>query len=231
MRSKIAFIHGSGYLPNSFDQQVAAFAGSVALALPGHPDGDALESVSDMARFVHARLDLERGERAVVGGNSLGGAVSLRWALEYPRSAQAIILIGTGARLRVAPSIFTLIETRWPACIPELVDMAISTHAPAWLREQSIRSHECVGQENTRRDFAACNAFDVMAELDRLQLPALIVVGSDDRMTPPKYSQYLHQHIAGSELKVIHEAAHLVMAERPAEVNAAIATFIARVQS
>ena len=128
--------------------------------------------------------------------------------------------------MRVSRQIFSMIENDWPACIPTLVDLALSADAPAELRLQAARWHEAVGQENTRRDYAACNGFDVMGELGRLAVPALVVVGSEDRMTPVKYSQYLHEHLRGSRLTIIPGAGHLAMAEKPAETNAAIGEFL-----
>lgn len=224
--AQLVLVHGSGYTPDSFTAQVAGFVGSRALALPGHPVGEALTSVKACADWLARRLQLVPDNATVVVGNSLGGAIALRWALDFPAQARGLVLIGTGARLRVAPAIFAMIDNEWAACIPTLVDLALSAHAPANLRVQAIRWHEQVGQENTRRDYAACDAFDVMTELAKLQLPTLIIVGSDDRLTPLKYSQYLQAHISASELVVIEGAGHLAMAEQPDRVNAAIQKFL-----
>jgi len=54
-------------------------------------------------------------------------------------------------------------------------------------------------------DFLACDRFDILKEVERIQLPALIVCGDEDEMTPVKYSQYLHNRIKGSRLEVSRE--------------------------
>jgi pimeloyl-ACP methyl ester carboxylesterase len=60
-------------------------------------------------------------------------------------------------------------------------------------------------------------------------VPALIVVGSEDRLTFPKFSRYLNEHIAGSELLEVPGAGHVVMAERPDVVNPKIEAFVASI--
>jgi len=221
-------VHGSGCTRDSFRAQSEAFPGSDAVALPGHPIGEALASVSAYSAWLSAHLKATLGTPAVVAGNSLGGAIAMRWALDHPDQAAGLVLIGTGARLRVSPDIFAMIERDWPACIATLVDHALGPAAPAELRERASQWHELVGAANTLRDYRACDAFDIMAEMSKLTLPTLVIVGDDDRLTPAKYARYLHEHIAGSRLEVIPDAGHLVMAERPAAVNALIADFLAK---
>ena len=72
------------------------------------------------------------------------------------------------------------------------------------------------------RDLAACNAFDCMNRLQEIHLPVLIICGAEDRLTPVKYSQYLHDNIGGSTLRIIPDAGHYVMREQPQAVNQAI---------
>ncbi len=223
---QVLYIHGSGYTQDSFAQQVAAFAGSDAVSLPGHPGGEALESVEEIASWFARYVDWKHAGRAVAVGHSLGGAVALRWALDFPEQVAGLVLIGTGSRLRVSPKIFEMLDERWPACIATLADLALSPGASAALHARVRDWHELVGLESTWRDYTACDKFDVMHELGTLRAPTLIIVGSEDQLTPPKYSAYLHDRIVGSTLAVIEGAGHIVMAEHPAEVNAAIGKFL-----
>jgi pimeloyl-ACP methyl ester carboxylesterase len=78
------------------------------------------------------------------------------------------------------------------------------------------------------RDLAACNVFDCMARLQEIHLPTLIICGTEDRLTPVKYSQYLHEHIAGSTLRLVADAGHYVMREQPHVVNQAIEEWLER---
>jgi len=227
--ARLFWIHGSGYTQDSFRAQVEAFPKSEALSLPGHPEGEPLTSVADMARWLARHVRESGNGKAVVGGNSLGGAIVLEWALQHPEQAAGLILIGTGARLRVSPAIFESIDNSWPACIEQLVDFAVSSNASAELRQHAREWHERVGQRATRLDYAACDEFDVMERLGQICVPTLIVVGSEDKLTPAKFSRFLHERIQGSELLEVPGAGHIVMAERPDVVNPAIGTFLEKI--
>ena len=75
-------------------------------------------------------------------------------------------------------------------------------------------------------DFLACDAFDRRADVSRIATPTLILCGDADRMTPVKFSQFLHKQIAGSQLIVVPGAGHMVMLEQPAAVAEAVAHFL-----
>jgi pimeloyl-ACP methyl ester carboxylesterase len=62
--------------------------------------------------------------------------------------------------------------------------------------------------------------------LRTVHCPTLIVVGADDALTPPSFSQEMHQAIAGSELVIVPGAGHLSSVEQPAAFNAALAAFL-----
>jgi pimeloyl-ACP methyl ester carboxylesterase len=75
-------------------------------------------------------------------------------------------------------------------------------------------------------DLSACNNFDVMDRLHEIQCPCLIICGSDDQLTPPKYSRFMQERLPQSEVVVIEGAGHMVMLEKPDQVNEAITKFI-----
>jgi pimeloyl-ACP methyl ester carboxylesterase len=80
------------------------------------------------------------------------------------------------------------------------------------------------------KDLKACDRFDIRDRLKEILLPTLIVCGKEDLLTPLKYSEYLKENIADSRLKVISQAGHMVMAERPQLLNRALESFIAEIQ-
>jgi pimeloyl-ACP methyl ester carboxylesterase len=196
MDKPIVFIHGSGGSAASWQFQTDYFGPerAIAIDLPGHGQrADTLPAeatVLDYARIVHDIVTRElQLDHPIIAGHSLGGAIALTMALEYGQELGGLILVGTGARLRVLPAI--LEEAR----------------------QQSIVTY---------RDWAACNSFDIMTRLNEIHLPTLIICGANDPLTPMKYSQYMHDRIAGSTLRIIPNAAHDVMREQPELVNAAI---------
>jgi pimeloyl-ACP methyl ester carboxylesterase len=218
----LLYVHGSGHTHESFEAQLAAFPDSDAVSLPGHPEGVALTSVADSAVWLAKYLRWKRTDKAIVAGNSLGGAIAIEWALQYPEQVAGLILLATGGRLRVSPEIFEMIDGQWPRCIDTLVEWSVAPSASNELRTRMKGWHTTVGQASTRQDYANCNGWDQMERLASIKVPTLIVVGAEDQMTPPKYSRTLHDKIAGSELAVIEGAGHMAHAEKASEVNALI---------
>ena len=65
-----------------------------------------------------------------------------------------------------------------------------------------------------------------MERTGEIKLPALCMVGREDKMTPVKYSEYLHSAIEGSQLEVIEGAGHMLPIEKPEEYNRRVAAFL-----
>jgi pimeloyl-ACP methyl ester carboxylesterase len=83
--------------------------------------------------------------------------------------------------------------------------------------------------EVTLGDFTACNAFDVMDQLDKIKIPVLVMTASEDQMTPIKYGQFLAGRIENSAISNIEDAGHLSPVEKPDEVAKAITDFLAAI--
>jgi pimeloyl-ACP methyl ester carboxylesterase len=77
-------------------------------------------------------------------------------------------------------------------------------------------------------DWRAADSFDRMQDLENIQVPALIVAGTNDVFTPPKYAEYLAANIADNEIHVIEGAGHMLFIERVPEVSEAIEGFLSR---
>ncbi|HAP32053.1 MAG TPA: alpha/beta hydrolase, partial [Firmicutes bacterium] len=75
-------------------------------------------------------------------------------------------------------------------------------------------------------DFTACNNFDILSDLLRINIPTLVLCGAEDRMTPLKYSRYLAENIAWAKLEIFDGAGHMLMLEKPDEVNMAVQNFL-----
>jgi pimeloyl-ACP methyl ester carboxylesterase len=70
-----------------------------------------------------------------------------------------------------------------------------------------------------------------MKEVSKIDLPALILCGAEDEMTPVKYSEFLHQHIRPSRLEILAGAGHMVMMESPEAFNQKVKEFIRGIRS
>jgi 3-oxoadipate enol-lactonase len=65
--------------------------------------------------------------------------------------------------------------------------------------------------------------------LPKIKIPTLIIVGKEDKVTPPQVAQKIVEAIAGSELAVMENAGHLSNLEAPDEFNSTILKFLERV--
>jgi len=222
----LVLIHGAGGRGQLWQHQLLAFPQAVAPDLPGHPGGPGLSTVRDMAAWVRGLLAERGAEPCILGGHSLGGAVALQVALDAPERLRALVLIGTGARLRVRPEFFALLRGDYAEAVEELLRWWFSPYASPRVVERARQGLRALPPTVVHDDLWAADRFDAMDRLPELRLPTLIVCGEEDRLTPVKYSEYLHQHIAGSRLVTIPRAGHMVMLEQPRATNEAIAEFI-----
>jgi len=226
----LVLVHGAGGNLMHWSGELRRLPGRTvyALDLPGHGKsggagraeiGAYAEAVRDFAEA----LDLPA---FVLAGHSMGGAIALEFALRYPARLAGLILVGTGAKLRVAPEILTGIRDDFQGTTELLAQRAHGEHVdPNLLRLYTRRLRE-VNPQVIHDDFAACDAFDRRADMSRISTPTLILCGATDRMTPVKFSQYLHEQIAGSQLVVVPNAGHMVMLEQPAAVAEAVARLL-----
>jgi len=226
------FVHGAGGNGGHWQAQCDALPAGwrgLALDLPGHGDsaGAGCRTMPEYRDVVRAFLRAARAERAVLVGHSMGGGITQAVALAEPALLRGIVLVGTGARLRVHPSIFEVLRRDHAEAARLVAGWGFGPAAPAAMREEGVRDFLGCPAAVSEADFLACDGFDAMAVVARIRLPALIVCGDQDSLTPPKYARYLHEQIRGSRLVLVPEAGHYVMRERPAAVNSALEGFLA----
>ncbi len=228
----LVLLHGAGAASDDWPAEIRALPGRRVLAvdLPGHgaAPAPAARSVEGYARAVEALLDASGIAAAVVAGHSMGGAVALSLALSRPERVAGLVLVATGARLRVAPEALAAAASPEGLAIAarETADRSFGPAASDGTREARARRIAATPPGLLHGDLAACDAFDVMARLGEIRAPALVVCGTEDRLTPPKYSAFLADRIAGARLVLVPGAGHLVMLEEPRAVAAAIASFV-----
>lgn len=225
---RLIFIHGAGNTSLLWHYQTKYFTGSEAINLPGHPEGKACTSIDEYARWFHQYVSQGEHLPLVIAGHSLGGAIAMMYALSYPEDVKALILIGTGARLRVRPDLLKILEDLTDAPVEWLQKVAeppYSRVAPD-VTEKIVDGMAKVGPAVQLNDFRCCDEFDIMDKVTQIAIPTLVISGTDDNMTPVKYSQYLADKIVGAELVIIEGATHYCHLEKPVEVNRAIEMFL-----
>ena len=224
---KLIFIHGSGGCKESWNHQTQNFMGSEAIDLPGHPVGEPCPTIDDYVDWLHEYVTGKGYTDLVITGHSLGGGIALLYGLKYPQNVKGLICVGSGGRLRVHPMYLDGLEKAIAVSdnTQALTESALSLIEPE-LAEIIARRMEENGLPVMLNDLRACDKFDIMDRLGEIDIPLLAVSGTEDIMTPPKYSQYLADNMKHARAVIIEGGTHFVFAEKPAEVNRAIEGFL-----
>jgi len=219
------FIHGAGETPAVWRLQTLHFKDSVAVELPGHPTGSGLTSIQAYAEFVRDQIGHHEWRDVILVGHSMGGAIAIELALSN-QVLRGLILIGTGARLRVHPELLSELREHYEKAAKHIASWSVSPSADPVIIDRFTESVLQLSPQVTLADYLACDKFDRMNDLDKVTCPTLVVCGEDDKMTPPKYSRYIHEKIRSSRLEIIPGAGHSVMLEKHREFNRAIENFV-----
>jgi len=163
----------------------------------------------------------------VVAGHSLGGGVGLQYALDFPERLRGLVIVASGARLRVHPQILADLAAKVAEGASFDPMEGLGRIAPE-VAEVLARRRLENGLVARLNDLEACDAFDVIERLGDIKVPVLALCGTDDVMTPPKYTEFLGARLPDARTVVIQGATHQVHLEKPAAVNAAIAELLAR---
>ena len=227
---KLLFIHGSGCCRESWRQQTRYFDDAEALDLPGHPHGHPCRTIDEYVQWLNSYVVAKEYQDLIIAGHSLGGAVALLYGLRHPDDVKGLICIGSGARLRVHPIHLENFEKARAESVQQQA-AAIEAFYPLSriepkLADIILQRVQENGLSVIINDLRACDRFDVMDQLHRINMPLLAICGTDDELTPCKYAHYLAQHAPRARSVTIAGGTHFVHAEKPAAVNRAIAEFI-----
>jgi pimeloyl-ACP methyl ester carboxylesterase len=231
----VVFIHGSGGDREDWQGQLDGLSDKatlIALELPGHglsePPGES--TVPAYSQWVVDFVQAISLEKVMLVGCSLGSAITQWVALSPPAWLSAIGLVGAGARLKVHPALLDGLLSDAQKALDGLADFALSPSSGKALHELIADKFLHTSPKLVHGDLSACNEFDIMERVGQISLPTLILVGEDDRLTPVKYSRFLHDGIRGSKLEVIAGAGHMAMVEKPEEFNKLLAEFFAELK-
>ena len=220
-------IHGAGASSLSFYYQLRHFRNSKAIDLPGHPTGKACESIDRYVDWVRGFNTARRYKDVVLCGHSMGGAIALQYALRYPDELKAIILIGTGAKLKVDPKLLKECEeavddrSEWLESHKELYKDVEDD-----INQVLMRRTMEIGPQVELNDLIACDQFDVMNKVHKVELPTHVMCGSEDSATPVKFTEYLAANIPGAQHEIIEGGRHFVQLENYQRVNDQIERFM-----
>jgi 3-oxoadipate enol-lactonase len=239
----IILIHGFPFNKSMWNVQMEALKDNyrvIAYDIRGHGNSDPgiddffIELfVSDLLRLME-KLGIEK---SILCGLSLGGYIALNAVLKYPDRFDGLILNDTQC-IADTPEIK---ENRCIAII-RIMKTGVEQYADESVKNlfasESFTKKEnviAVVKEmilNTPKQ-TLCNTLHALAErketcnqLHEINIPVLIMVGKEDKITPIAAAQQMHEKIRDSALKIIQHAGHLTNLENPAQFNLHLVKFV-----
>ncbi|MFX0209860.1 MAG: alpha/beta fold hydrolase [Candidatus Hodarchaeota archaeon] len=229
----LVFIHGAGGDKTQWEMQKPYFQklgwGVINPSLPNHGQSPPSTSLSmdNYVDSIHKLIINKALENVVLIGHSMGGAIALQFVLKYNNSIiDKLVLIGTGAKLRVAPLFFEALETNFDYFLELITRVSFHENTASSIKQSNEEVLRRNGGVIFLQDFKICDLFDIRTELHKITNQTLIIVGQHDQMTPVKYSSYLHENIANSKIVIIPETGHNVFQEKSITVNKEIYDFL-----
>ncbi|WP_203780208.1 alpha/beta fold hydrolase [Paractinoplanes rishiriensis] len=243
----VLLVHGHPFDHTLWDPQAAALRAAgyhvIAPDLRGYgaappPDGD-VTLLSDFAADLAAELDRHGVDRAVVGGVSMGGQITMEFHRLFPERVAGLILADTspvaddeaGRRLRHATADRLLAEGM-TGYAGEVLDRMITPYHV--IEKPAVAAHVRRMMLGTAPKGAAAALRgraarpDYRAGLATVRVPTLVLVGAEDAYTPLDQAELTASLVADSELVVVDRAGHLPGLEQPEVVNEALLRFLAR---
>ena len=192
------------------------------------------ESPDDPARYsealtvadMHGLLAHFGIDRAVIGGLSLGGTMSLAFHLRHPEMVRALVICDSGPGYRNAEARAAW-NTRAHERARDLEARGLDalTASSREMREAMGRHRSAQGLAHAARGMLAQEGSAIIDSLPDIRVPTLIVVG--DRDTPfivP--SEYMAKKIPGARLEVIRDAGHSSNLDQPEAFDRVLLDFL-----
>lgn len=204
--------------------------------LPGHGrnPGPALASVEAIADWLIALLDELKIEQAIPVGHSLGSLIALDLAARYPQRVRQFVQVTPSLPMPVAPALLDATQSN-PAQAMQIINSFSYTQQSQlggsrvpglWLTGLNSRLMQRQPTASLFTDMNACNAYQRdLSSLNEIHIPALIIAGKQDRMTPPKMARQIVQALPQATLVEIN-GGHALMAEQPDDFLNALRDFL-----
>jgi pimeloyl-ACP methyl ester carboxylesterase len=211
------------------------------------PQDPSLYSQAHSVRDVRGLLDHLKIASAYVGGFSMGGAIALNFALDYPERVRALVLAGTGTGstdreqfVREYSPIADRLEADGPRAVFDEYYTRMATRVqlreknPATWKEfaEEFASLSGLGLAYTLRgvQFKRPTIYALEARLKELRAPTLILVGEKDEPALEP-SRFLSKVIPNSKLVVFPETGHTLNLEEPERFNEAVLEFLQEIEA
>jgi len=237
----ILFLHGVGSDKSVWAPQLAHFGErrpALAFDYPGYGESKLRPAASrdDFAAAMYEALDALGIERAHICGLSLGGIVAIAMYHLAPYRCASLILADSFAVHPEGEAIFTRsVDASRTMPMRELAEarapMLLGADASTGLRAEIVETMAAIDPEAYRLGAAAVWLADQRTRAAAIEVPTLVLVGAEDRITPPALSGELANLIRGAQFEVIAGAGHLANFEQAGVFNSAVDRFLAESES
>lgn len=233
----IVLLHGAGFDHSTWALHTRWFAhhGFAVLApdMPGHgrSAGPPLPTIAEMADWTADLIDAAGAAKARLVGHSMGSLIALETAARHPAKVSALSLIGTTATMAVGPDLLKAAEANDRAAIDMMSIWGLGfaaglggSLAPGlWMHAGAQRVLEQCRPGVLFNDLSACNTYqNALHAAAQVTVPATVILGERDMMTPAKAGKALAAALPNSKTIIMRGAGHMMMVERPDELLAAL---------
>lgn len=240
-RLPIVFLHGVGSDKNVWVPQLAHLGKgrrAVAFDYPGYGESEFVEGATrdDFAASILAAMDALGIDRAHVCGLSLGGVIALAMHAAAPRRCASLVIADSFAvhpdgRGIYDRSVAASQSMSMRGMAEARAGVLLGSAATDELRREVIETMASIDPPAFRLGAAAVWLAEQRQRAIDVSVATLILVGDEDKVTPPELSEELGRLIADSRVEIIPASGHLANAEQPGLFNDAIDRFLAGVES
>lgn len=237
----ILFLHGVGSDKSVWRPQLDHFAAerpAHAFDYPGYGDSDPLDGAGrdDFARAILAAMDSLGIGRAHVCGLSLGGVVAIAISALAPARCASLVLADSFAVHPDGQAIHDRsVEASRTVGMRALAEARagalLGSAATAAMRDEVVETMSRIDPAAYAQGAAAVWLADQRDRAAAIRAPTLVLVGEEDRITPPALSAELARLVPGATLVQLPRAGHLANLEQPAAFNRAVAQFLAETEA
>ncbi|WP_432000048.1 alpha/beta fold hydrolase [Streptomyces sioyaensis] len=240
----LVLVHGHPFNRSMWRPQIAHLSRAgwrvIAPDLRGYGESSVVPGTTPLETFARdllALLDHLGIERCVLGGLSMGGQIVMEcWRL-FPERIRAVVLADTFAAADTAAGRAArhdmaerLLREGMAGYAHEVLDKMVAPHHLD--ARPDVAAHVLQMMTSTAPEGAAAalrgraERPDYTAQLSRMAVPALVVVGTEDTYTPVSDARAIQARMPDARLVLVERAAHLPNLERPDEFNAALEKFL-----
>lgn len=204
------------------------FRGHGASSVPSVPS-----TIEQFGLELLALLDTLHIEHTHICGLSLGGIIALYFVSHYPERINRAVFANTAARIGSEAIWDTCIDAVQKGGMAAIQNAVLARFLSAAFRQQhpdvAQKIRTMVETSNPVGYIGACAALrdaDLRATVSSIRTPSLIIGSELDESTPPSQAEELHASIAGSQLVIIPQTAHLSSVEQPAAFSDHVLRFL-----